>query len=405
VLDSLIRGAARFSSRSAVFLHRDGKLEGWGGTGFGDHDPDLAGMNIESTPSSPWERVASGSGGIGLTSSECAVLSEALGCEAAEIGVLVPFILQDQVAAVIYADRTPGGALNITGLQLLSFVAGQTVETLPVRGRAETRSLQLAVQPEAVPTVAAEEPLEPVEPEPKPEPEPELETDSEVVEPQPEAAFEVEPEPLEPPASEDVLPSLTEPSWAAPEPLSIPDEEAPGLAEPESAGPAPAPSVEQIPDTPPPAPAETVAAKIVKPVEPPVDFETGPSLEEPAAEPSVDPTSLGGSTQVRPPSDVEGPGWAFTTTKIPTSAGAEAMHEEARRLARLLVTEIKLYNEELVEEGRSAGDVYSRLREDIERSRQIFDDRIEPDVRSEKDYFHEALVRILAGGDPAVLGA
>ena len=68
------------------------------------------------------------------------------------------------------------------------------------------------------------------------------------------------------------------------------------------------------------------------------------------------------------------------------------------------MTEIKLYNEEQVEEGRRVGDVYSRLREDIDRSRQIYDDRIDTSIRDEKDYFKEALVRILAGGDSSILG-
>ena len=112
------------------------------------------------------------------------------------------------------------------------------------------------------------------------------------------------------------------------------------------------------------------------------------------------------TTQVVPPSDLEGPGWAFTGAGgTTTETGDEAQHEEARRLARLLVTEVKLYNEDLVEQGRTKGDVYSVLKEDIDRSRQIFEDRIADDVRSGSDYFHEALVRILAGGDPTVLGA
>ena len=76
----------------------------------------------------------------------------------------------------------------------------------------------------------------------------------------------------------------------------------------------------------------------------------------------------------------------------------------ARRLARLLVTEIKLYNEEQVEQGRLKGNVYALLREDVDRSRQIFEDRIDDEVRGTKAYFHEACVRILAGGDPSVLG-
>ena len=55
-------------------------------------------------------------------------------------------------------------------------------------------------------------------------------------------------------------------------------------------------------------------------------------------------------------------------------------HNEARRFARLLVSEIKLYNEQKVREGRDAGDLYNRLREDIDRSRQMYDKRVAPPV-------------------------
>lgn len=82
----------------------------------------------------------------------------------------------------------------------------------------------------------------------------------------------------------------------------------------------------------------------------------------------------------------------------------EARHEEARRFARLLVSEIKLYNEDEVERGRANNDLYQRLKEDIDRSREMFDKRIPPEVRAVKDYFHEELVRILADGNGDVLG-
>ena len=86
------------------------------------------------------------------------------------------------------------------------------------------------------------------------------------------------------------------------------------------------------------------------------------------------------------------------------ASGENALHEEARRLARLLVSEIKLYNEEQVEEGRRHRDLYLRLKEDIDRSRQIYDERVHDSVRGTTDYFQQELVRSLAGGDPRALG-
>jgi hypothetical protein len=80
------------------------------------------------------------------------------------------------------------------------------------------------------------------------------------------------------------------------------------------------------------------------------------------------------------------------------------LHNDARRFARLLVSEIKLYNEQKVSEGRNQGDIYDRLREDIDRSRQMYDKRVAPPVAARHDYFHQELVNTLAEGDPAKLG-
>ena len=108
-------------------------------------------------------------------------------------------------------------------------------------------------------------------------------------------------------------------------------------------------------------------------------------------------------SEIAPPSDLDGPGWAFTASAPSGTSPEEAKQEEAKRLARLLITEIKLYNEEEVEEGRKSLDLTRRLGEEIERSRQIYDNRIEESIRSEADYFQEELVNILAGGDSEAL--
>jgi hypothetical protein len=79
-------------------------------------------------------------------------------------------------------------------------------------------------------------------------------------------------------------------------------------------------------------------------------------------------------------------------------------HEDARRFARLVVSEIKLYNESKVNEGRRQKDLYERLKEDIERGRQMYSDRVSAHVRESTNYFYDELVRILAGGDAGALG-
>lgn len=81
------------------------------------------------------------------------------------------------------------------------------------------------------------------------------------------------------------------------------------------------------------------------------------------------------------------------------------LHNDARRFARLLISEIKLYNEQKVAEGRSEHDLYDRLREYIDRSREMYDKRVKAEVASRYDYFHGELVNTLAEGDVSKLGS
>jgi len=80
------------------------------------------------------------------------------------------------------------------------------------------------------------------------------------------------------------------------------------------------------------------------------------------------------------------------------------LHEEAKRFARLLVSEIKLYNEAQVALGRQNKDLYERLKDDIERSKRMYEERISPKIVSTTNYFYEELIRTLANGDPSALG-
>ena len=80
-------------------------------------------------------------------------------------------------------------------------------------------------------------------------------------------------------------------------------------------------------------------------------------------------------------------------------------HRKAQRFARLLVDEIKLYNQAKVAEGRRNKDLYDRLKEDIEKSRSTFQKRYGNTVAASGDYFQKEVVRSLAEDDTAVMGA
>jgi chemotaxis protein histidine kinase CheA len=75
----------------------------------------------------------------------------------------------------------------------------------------------------------------------------------------------------------------------------------------------------------------------------------------------------------------------------------------ARRYAKLLVSEIKLYHEAAVIAGRLERDLGTRLGGEIARARVLYDQRVPAHVRQHADYFHDELVRTLANGDARLL--
>jgi hypothetical protein len=93
------------------------------------------------------------------------------------------------------------------------------------------------------------------------------------------------------------------------------------------------------------------------------------------------------------------------TAARPVSAEDEEVHKKARRFAKLLVDEIKLYNQSKVAEGRQHRDLYDRLKEDIEKSRASYDKRYGNTAAAGGDYFTQEVIRVLADNDASVLGS
>lgn len=98
---------------------------------------------------------------------------------------------------------------------------------------------------------------------------------------------------------------------------------------------------------------------------------------------------------------------ASVPAAAPVSSGSEEdeLHKKARRFAKLLVEEIKLYNQPRVEEGRQHKDLYDRLKVDIEKSRSTYDKRYAESPVASADYFTQELIRILADNDASLMGA
>jgi hypothetical protein len=80
------------------------------------------------------------------------------------------------------------------------------------------------------------------------------------------------------------------------------------------------------------------------------------------------------------------------------------LHLRAQRFARVQVAEIRLYQSEKVKNGRTAHDLYTSLKEEIDTAREGFRRDFLNASDSMVDYLHLELVRTLANDDAEVLG-
>jgi hypothetical protein len=106
-----------------------------------------------------------------------------------------------------------------------------------------------------------------------------------------------------------------------------------------------------------------------------------------------------------PPPPAPEPAPAPASSPVAVAPGDEELHKKAKRFAKLLVDEIKLYNQAKVTEGRAKKDLYDRLKDDIDKSRAMYDKRYASTPAAAANYFTEELVRILAENDVTKLGS
>jgi len=64
--------------------------------------------------------------------------------------------------------------------------------------------------------------------------------------------------------------------------------------------------------------------------------------------------------------------------------------EKARRFARIIVSDIALYNQDAVAEGLKSGTFYELLKADVDEGRELYENRVPTAIRAKKDYYQEA---------------
>lgn len=72
------------------------------------------------------------------------------------------------------------------------------------------------------------------------------------------------------------------------------------------------------------------------------------------------------------------------------SVDSEAI-EKAKRFARIVISDIALYNQHLVEKGIRNDSFYSVLDAELQEGRELYNNRVPPEIRDREDYFRQAI--------------
>ncbi len=363
ILCSLLDGASGGTRRVALFTVRENRIRGWASRGY-DADASAGITSYESSAENPLFRQALGSE-AGVTTDD---LSGAPGLVELLLGGtpgrlhFLPMKTMGRPVGILVAVPSSSPGENLEALRLLVSISAMRIENLALRILKEIEIA--AITPEkTVPPAAAESappahgPLE-TEVETPPAEIPEAEESPAGV-----AAGQSEQSGQE---GARAVSEQSIPDSKAPEPILLTAEPAAQPLRNEHA------AVDRVPETAPPQ-TPVPAAPVHDAVSQPEYNATSPKLVA-----------------------VEEP---------PRFAEEERLHSEAKRFARLLISEIKLYNEQRVIEGRANRDIYVRLKRDIDRSREMYAKRVSPQVSRKVDYFHDEIIRILGENDPSTLGS
>jgi DNA-binding response OmpR family regulator len=75
----------------------------------------------------------------------------------------------------------------------------------------------------------------------------------------------------------------------------------------------------------------------------------------------------------------------------PEMLGDPAAHAAAKRFARIIISDIALYNQRALEDGIQNGTIYEVLRDEIEEGRKLYEARVPSEIVSSTDYYQEAI--------------
>ncbi len=294
ILRALLDSMANYSGRSALFVVKGGAATGWQGRGFSNNDG-IKDIQLDTHNGAAARALQSRAVITGNSSDMGDAFVSALGKPSNDQVIVLPLLLKDKIAALVYADGGDQGLLDNAALEVLVLSTSAWLEVASLRKVSQKDSAEAGASEQSEPAPAA-------------------------------------------------APAPSTPAFNDPFAAHAPRHAAP-------------------------VPVAAAAAPVM------ADSSAGA-----ASAPATDP--FAGLS----PEDAD-------------------LHRKAQRFARLLVDEIKLYNQVKVSEGRKNKDLYDRLKEDIEKSRGTYQKRYGNTSAASADYFNNEVVRSLAEDDVSIMGA
>jgi hypothetical protein len=339
ILRALLDSSSHFAARVALFVVKGGQATGWQARGF-QSDDTLKDFALDSSNSAVVRALAGRVAANVVAAEFDARFLEKFGTPIVGDARLLPLILKDKVAALVYADAgTEGTLLDVDSLGVLVLATGAWLEVNALRK-------QVHKEPSAAPGDGH---------------------------------------------------GVTSPATAFSDPFAA---HAPVFAMAAAAsGDSQATVVVSPPESLLNNPEQTIVAEAQS-----AAAEVQSAGVVPYADLAVPASIAWFETDVQPKVQTEVQ--LDVQTEVAPAATASAMspedeeiHRKARRFARLLVEEIKLYNQDKVLEGRTNNDLCERLKDAIDKSRSTYQKRYGNTVAASGNYFEDEVKRSLAEDD------
>jgi hypothetical protein len=279
ILRALVESSAPYSGRSALFVVKSGLATGWQGRGF-EHSDSIKDCALDTAGGAVYEALHSRTVARGNSSEIDAAFVSTFGAPSDDRVLVLPLLLKDKVAALVYADPGTSGLLDSVALEILVKATSAWLEVASLRKQSQKEESAAQADVDAPPVQA--------------------------------------------------VTSFSDPFASH-------------------------------------APSHIAA-----------------SASGAAAATAMAPVAV---------------------AAVEMSAEDADVHRKAQRFARLLMDEIKLYNQAKVAEGRKNRDLYDRLKDDVEKSRESYVKRYGNTVAANAEYFSHEIVRSLAEDDISLMGA